>query len=208
MTKRERAAAQRRQLILEAAMTCFLEHGYHQSGVRDIAKQAGISLGNLYNHFPGKHDVLVEIAALERAGLEPVLKLLQREDEPPTLLEAFIQSYGQLIAEPDSLLLTIEITSEAVRKPDIGALFLGNRDELVRALQGLIDRGIERGDFRRTSDSLETAHFIVELIDACAYRSVLSEVDMTKQLSHLREFVFASLQRSKEGKSMEKKGDL
>ena len=69
-TKRSKAVARRREQILEAAVTCFIENGYHQTGVRDIARRAGISLGNLYNHFPGKHDVLAEIAALERATAE------------------------------------------------------------------------------------------------------------------------------------------
>lgn len=193
-TKRERAAAKRRSLILEAAMTCFLERGYHQSGVRDIAKQAGISLGNLYNHFPGKHDVLVEIAAIERAGLEPILKLLSQARPAKTLLKQFIQKYAAFVAEPESVILTIEITSEAIRKPDIGELFLANRNELVSALEALIRRGIAEGDFRAMPDPHETAHSIVELIDGSAYRSVLSEIAMKKMLGNLKDFIFAALE--------------
>lgn len=56
-TRHDRAVAERRGRILEAAVMSFLENGYHQTGVRDIARRAGVSLGNLYNHFPGEHDV-------------------------------------------------------------------------------------------------------------------------------------------------------
>ena len=37
---REKATAKRRNQILEAAVMCFLERGYHQTGVRDIAAEA------------------------------------------------------------------------------------------------------------------------------------------------------------------------
>ena len=192
-TKREQAAAKRRTQILEAAMTCFLERGYHQSGVRDIAKQAGISLGNLYNHFPGKHDVLVEIAAVERAELEPILKLLNQSKPARTVLKQFIRRYSAFVAEPESMILTIEITSEAIRKPDIGERFLANRTELVRALEGVIQRGAAEGDFRALPDAREAAQHIIELIDGSAYRSVLSEVPMRTLLKNLHDFIFAAL---------------
>jgi AcrR family transcriptional regulator len=57
-TKRDKELKSRRAHILEAALMSLLEKGYHQTGVRDIAKRAGVSLGNLYNHFSGKHAVL------------------------------------------------------------------------------------------------------------------------------------------------------
>ncbi|HDO1150981.1 TPA: helix-turn-helix transcriptional regulator, partial [Aeromonas salmonicida] len=41
---------QRRELIIQAALGCFIERGFHQTGMRDIAAAAGVSLGNLYNH--------------------------------------------------------------------------------------------------------------------------------------------------------------
>ena len=61
-SKREIASAQRRQHILEAAIACFIDNGFHQTGMRDIAARADVSIGNLYNHFPGKHDFLIGVA--------------------------------------------------------------------------------------------------------------------------------------------------
>jgi AcrR family transcriptional regulator len=59
LNKRDAALKERRLHILDAAIACLSEKGYHQTGMRDIAKRAEVSLGNLYNHFPGKHDMLV-----------------------------------------------------------------------------------------------------------------------------------------------------
>jgi len=191
--KREKATRQRRTRIMKAAMTCFLENGYHQTGVRDIARRAGVSLGNLYNHFPGKHDVLAEIAALERAELAPFLKLLAELSPVLDVLDRFVTAYATYVAAPENIMLTIEITSEAIRKPDIGALFLANRSELVAALASVVERGVAHGDLRADLVPDEASKLIIELIDASAYRSVLSEVAMRKILAGLKGFVFAAV---------------
>ncbi len=192
-TKRDKAAARRRQTILEAAMICFIENGYHQTGVRDIARQAGVSLGNLYNHFAGKHDVLAEIAALERSELDAFFKLLADPSAPLDVLDRFVTAYAAYLATPENIVLTIEISSEAIRKPDIGTLFLANRNDLATALALVVARGVSEGDLRADLDADEASLMIIELIDASAYRSVLGEVPMGKMIGGLKGFIFAAV---------------
>jgi AcrR family transcriptional regulator len=48
---------QTRSAILQAAHDLFIEQGYHGTAMRQIARQAGIALGGLYNHFPSKEAV-------------------------------------------------------------------------------------------------------------------------------------------------------
>ena len=195
VTGRQAAAAKRKAKILEAAVACFLENGYHQTGVRHIAKRAGVSLGNLYNHFPGKHDVLVEIAALERAEMEPILKGLAKPAPASEVFDAFLTSYALSMASVDNVILTIEISSEAIRQPDIGELFLANRNELAMALTAVIERGVADGDFRDDLDPSEAALSVIEVIDGSAYRSVLSEIPMRNLLDGARDFIFAAVRK-------------
>jgi AcrR family transcriptional regulator len=51
-------ASNTRDRILETALRLFNEQGLHEVGVRDIARELGMSPGNLAYHFPQK-DVLV-----------------------------------------------------------------------------------------------------------------------------------------------------
>ncbi|MGR9047611.1 TetR/AcrR family transcriptional regulator [Halobacillus faecis] len=44
--------------ILEAAMELFINKGYHATSISDIAEQASISKGLLYNYFKGKEELL------------------------------------------------------------------------------------------------------------------------------------------------------
>ncbi|MFP3888148.1 TetR/AcrR family transcriptional regulator [Priestia filamentosa] len=47
--------------IRVAAMELFIKQGYYATSIMDIAKQAGISKGLLYNYYKGKEDLLSEM---------------------------------------------------------------------------------------------------------------------------------------------------
>jgi AcrR family transcriptional regulator len=48
---------QTRQAIIAAAHTLFVRQGYHGTSMRQLAEEAGIALGGIYNHFSGKEDI-------------------------------------------------------------------------------------------------------------------------------------------------------
>lgn len=49
-------------ILLDAAEELFIEHGYRQTTVSDIAKQAGMSAANLYRHYENKEDIAAACA--------------------------------------------------------------------------------------------------------------------------------------------------
>ena len=51
--------AARRAQIIEAAIDCFLNHGYTNTSMSDIIKASGLSSGSIYSHFSGKEDILI-----------------------------------------------------------------------------------------------------------------------------------------------------
>ena len=184
-----KALTERKSRIIEAALACFLEHGYHQTGIREIAKKAGISLGNLYNHFPSKEAVLAEIAVLEREELKPFLRLLENHDEPEATLMRFVDNYVVYADDPDNLVLSVEIISEAVHKPEIASLFMANLAELVSALSGLLGKGSEKGCFRKFDDPELTARIILDIIEGHALRKNLGSDSRSTDIDGLKDFV-------------------
>jgi AcrR family transcriptional regulator len=52
----------RRSSILDEATRLFYEHGYANVGMRAIADAIGIRPASLYHHFPGKEEMLYDIA--------------------------------------------------------------------------------------------------------------------------------------------------
>jgi AcrR family transcriptional regulator len=52
---------QRRVQVLDAAREVFVALGYHAAGMDDIAEQAGVSKPVLYQHFPSKLDLYLDL---------------------------------------------------------------------------------------------------------------------------------------------------
>ena len=60
---------QRRELIVQAALPEFAQHGYEAASVGRIARAAGVARTVLYDHFPSKHALFVEVLGLEQEAL-------------------------------------------------------------------------------------------------------------------------------------------
>jgi len=52
------AAAEPRQRILEAAMRCFVENGFHSASMQQICAAASMSPGGVYRYFASKDEII------------------------------------------------------------------------------------------------------------------------------------------------------
>ena len=55
--RRNARSEQSRRQVLDAALHLFSHQGYRATTMRDIAKKAGVSTGNVYHHFPDKEAI-------------------------------------------------------------------------------------------------------------------------------------------------------
>ncbi len=60
---------QRRELIVDAALSEFAQRGYEAASVGRIAIAAGVTRTVLYDHFPSKHALFVEVLGQEQRAL-------------------------------------------------------------------------------------------------------------------------------------------
>ena len=60
--RRDRRIAARQEQILEAAAAVFSQNGYERATMREIAQEADVSEGTLYNYFDNKIDLLNGVA--------------------------------------------------------------------------------------------------------------------------------------------------
>jgi AcrR family transcriptional regulator len=106
---RDARAAMYTELILEAATVVFAREGYDATKVQQIAKEASISLGTLYDVFPGKFEIWRAIHERHLSALfEGTLSEMARAGATNLLehllvgLEAYL---GYLVSHPDYLRL-------------------------------------------------------------------------------------------------------
>lgn len=83
---------QTREAIIAAAHALFLERGYHGTSMRAIAQQAGIALGGIYNHFPGKEEIFIAVLLAHHPYQQIIPALRDSEGET---LEDFVREAAQ-----------------------------------------------------------------------------------------------------------------
>jgi AcrR family transcriptional regulator len=66
--------SQRRELIVAAALPEFAQRGYEAASVGRIARAAGVARTVLYDHFPSKHALFVEVLDVEDQALLSFLR--------------------------------------------------------------------------------------------------------------------------------------
>jgi AcrR family transcriptional regulator len=179
--------------IVHAAVKCFLERGYHQTGVRDIAKQAGVSLGNLYNHFKGKEAVLAFIAEIEGEELAEFIVLLTEPDNPQATLKRFINDYGIYVSRTENALLGVEILTEALRNPMIADVFGRNRSRLIDALVSCLSEGAKSGAFASYYDDRAVACMVLDTLEGHGLRSLSKNQSSTSTIQSLHSFLLNGL---------------
>jgi AcrR family transcriptional regulator len=95
--RRERKKAATRQALADAALRLFLERGFDQVGVKEIADAADVSTTTLFKHFPSKEALVFDQEADHEAGLVAAVR-----DRPPgqSIPQALRAQLGRRYIDP------------------------------------------------------------------------------------------------------------
>lgn len=131
--------AQRRGEIVSALLAVMAEHGYEKATIQLIAKKAGLAPGLLHYHFKTKADILLELArTLANLSRQRFLDLAEPATTADERLRAYIDARlakGEG-ADPHAVAAWVVIGAEAVRQPDVRAVY----QDAVRAEMELIEQ--------------------------------------------------------------------
>ncbi len=104
----------RRNEIIQSAITLFKQKGFHRTTTREIAKEAGFSIGTLYEYIRKKEDVLILVYESINDHVYQHMATLTKKDDP--ILDdliLIIDSYYRFIddLQDEVLILYQEIKS-------------------------------------------------------------------------------------------------
>ena len=90
-----------RKRLIEKGKELFTGYGLRKTGVRDLAKAAGIAQGSFYNFFQSKEELFFEIIEQEEEIIKEKLLSAHKADEDITgrSLRAFLTEAFKLIDE-------------------------------------------------------------------------------------------------------------
>ncbi len=145
-TIKEKTLAVKRQHVLQAALKVFSEKGFRKATIRDVATEAGVADGTIYNIFENKAALLRGI--LESHPGEMPIPDIAKEDAA-SFLKQMIEARWNTMT-PESLAMLRVILSEALIDRDFRNLYremmlvpaLSGLDHLLSALTGNTDNEI------------------------------------------------------------------
>ena len=94
--------AKNRLEIERAALKLFTRQGFHGTTVRDIARQAGVSMGKLYLYYPTKEDIFIGLVRhmeqkMEALRESKIFPFMQSPD--PESLKKLGRAVGRVVSE-------------------------------------------------------------------------------------------------------------
>ncbi|MEW6297143.1 MAG: TetR/AcrR family transcriptional regulator [Thermodesulfobacteriota bacterium] len=165
-----------RERIAAAAASLFLDGGYHNTSVREIAQKAGLSVGSVFNYFTSKEEILFFLFSRNQAHLEASLqdqraKFAQLKDQgvdPQELLLLAYKSYVRVIDESRryTVLGYQELKSLTVAER---RRLLEGEERIQRFIEEVIAYGVEKGVFP-PGDIDFKAHCLLVLAQSWAVR--------------------------------------
>lgn len=99
-------AARRRAQLRRVALELFGSHGYHDTSMDDIAEAAGVTKPVLYQHFPSKQELYLELLRSVGTDLREAVTHATRAADPADRVLAGFRTYFNFVAErPDAFTL-------------------------------------------------------------------------------------------------------
>jgi AcrR family transcriptional regulator len=189
----------RRQQIFEAVVKLFSKKGYHRTTMREISKESGIALGNLYDYIATKDDILyiIQEKATE-AVMQAISKSKEGDRSPAERLGDLIHSELRAMDRYQDLIMIIYQESHAMAKQTLHALLRSERKHL-QAYEKLLKEGMAKGVFRRSNPRM-TANMIKMLIDAWVIKrwDLRKRVTLSEMEKGISDLVFQGILRSNE----------
>jgi AcrR family transcriptional regulator len=159
----------RRAEIVSAAQACFAAKGLHGASVADIAREAGLSVGQLYRIFASKEEIIEAIVSeIVHARVEEMIRGNHDLERMASLLTGVIPPSAATIT--DNYLL-MEINAEASRNPRLREI-LQQADRRLKEEGGRLTR---HSHPEMSAEQIDAASELIAILtEGAAYRRELT----------------------------------
>lgn len=146
-TRRKQQAQERRDQLVDTALTLFAEKGFENTTIKDLAEAAGVAQGLIYHYFESKEELL--FAAVDRHGFLPEMRqILSASYERPAdeVLPEIAGAFYALLEEKKDLVRVFFRESQI--NPEVGKRLAGIIREGVELLRRYLAARIAVGELR------------------------------------------------------------
>lgn len=159
---KQKRAIEKKEKIIEAGFNLICKNGYYNTNTMQIAKEAGVSTGIVYQYFNDKYDILLE--GINKYGEKiffPILKTYNKEITKDTFddyIRYLIKNY--INNHKISNIAHEEIMSMVHSDKKIAEYYYKRELEMTNSIKDLFIKNNFRDDFL-----YEKVHIMIGLID-------------------------------------------
>ena len=136
---------QRRQQIIDGAIKVFSAKGFHSATVREIAEEAGLTMGTLYNYINSKEDIIYIVYDYISSALrQEVRDAIDGISEPKERLKAALRQNLKSIHQHQDVIMFIYKASSFLDRESLHEV-LGRETEYIELFEDLL-RGYFKGE--------------------------------------------------------------
>jgi TetR/AcrR family acrAB operon transcriptional repressor len=135
--------------ILDAALACFTERGYHATSVDDIAARAGLSKGAIYWHFDGKRELFLALVdRVQEANDELARAVASAADWRAGLDELFARAPELIQRQLPLVRVSLEYIAQGGADRDLRDRAERKLDRWIEVVEVQLARGVAAGELR------------------------------------------------------------
>ncbi|EWS82515.1 TetR/AcrR family transcriptional regulator [Brachybacterium phenoliresistens] len=171
-----RAATQ--EAIETAAVRVFARHGFAAASMRQIAAEAGLSIGSIYRHHASKEQLFEHLLAQASTGLVAAAERLAGEGPPLALVRDFTTTFLDDLAGEHGGREFFLVINQAVltdTPPGAARRLARAQRSLWSAFAQLVRRGQGSGEFASGDAEQTTAHYCAMLSGIATMRQVMGD---------------------------------
>lgn len=183
----------RRRQIFEAACTVIAKNGFGNASMREIAKEAGLSVPLMYKYIKDKDDILYLITTL---SMQDLFAHFDEGDfqagTPEKNLTQAVDKYLDYIEDNRRYINLVYSETRSLSSENRQRVFDTERD-LIRRWQAIIDDGIGRGAFKpMNSELIANAIYFLCTIWSLRHWSI-GHIDKKTVHQELRDFILKGI---------------
>lgn len=158
----------RRKEICAASVHLFLNKGFSETSMREIAQAAGVGKSTLYDYFPSKDHVLVWYVEEEISTLTAKVKDIAAEPlGAQARLERMVYAYLDYLTANEDFFTRLSAQVQRLAQDSVERI-QRKRHALQDVMRQVIDEGIQEGCFRPV-DSLLATRVILSALTPAVY---------------------------------------
>jgi len=139
---------QRHEQIFQAATRVFISRGYHEATVREIAEEAGLSLGSLYSYIRTKEDILYLVFERLTAALrESIRAAMQGVTDPVEQIQAALRANLETIKRYEDGVLLMYQETKSLDQESLHHVLAGEAS-YVKFFEDILEAGYRQGVFK------------------------------------------------------------